>query len=1304
MKKITTLFILIMNVFLAIAQQQGNVLLKWTNKKQYTYGKKSYVIPQFDAENFQFDAYSKTVNFSLTIKLNNPAGDNSLQITNLIFESISESNLSDLSIKNIPTSFNYTFKNKVARDQYFGRLTITPIIKEGNSFKKLVSFTYTISESASRTQLPPNVVNGIENSVLSSGNWYRFYVQKSGVFKLSKTFLSSLGLDTNVDPRKIKIYGNGGRMLPLLNSEDYPMDLSENAIQFVGENDGIFDSQDYILFYAEGMDKWNNDYKSTLNIYADKSYYYVTAQGGEGKRIADMAQPAGAATTTITDFDDFQYHEIDEVNVERLGRIWFGESFSVNNIQEFKFKFPNLVSSLPITVQTHVAAVTSATNNFKIEADAQLIGTISMVPGANAEVLILERTLSNSVNATSDDITVKITYDNGGVPNSKGYLDYINIKAKRNLKGYGKQFPFQFNQASSLIGIGEYQITNASSISQVWDVTDIYNVTKAESTTQTSLFFKSNLGEIRKYIAVDISDYYSPSKDSKSKVDNQNLKVTIFNNAQGQFQDIDYLIITPKLLNTQAEKLAAFHRNYSSLNVKVVNLETIYPEFSSGKQDIGAIRNFVKYVYSNASSIDKRVKYLNIFGDASFDFKDRIPNNTNLVPIYQALNSYTEGEASFASDDFFGMMDSDEGRLDFGNSPTNGNMNFSYDFGGIDIAVGRMIVSSTQQADEMVNKIIEYHDIKSYGSWRNNYVAISDDPSSPADPFHGADRYLQYYQNRLSDRIWAEKPFINVKKILMDAYQQETSSGGKRYPKAREEIFAAFEKGALVFNYLGHGGEDGLSEERIWEKADGQNLGNRYKYPLFITITCDFSRFDNPYRPTAGEYTYWNPKGGAISMITTIRSIGQGPAQNFNDILSRYLFSYGSNNYTTIAESLRVAKNTYPNSSTNVVFYLGDPALMLALPKPKVVLTKVNNVPITGPIDDLKSLDYVTLTGEVRDENDNPLPNYNGDLSVNIFDKNINRETLRNDNDDAVINDSPLVTAPTLPFVTLGETIFRGNASVTNGNFEFGFVVPRDIRIPIGNGRISFYTKRNQLLFDKTGFNTDIKIGGINTNAVADNTGPRVKLYMNDETFVNGGITNSSPFFLAVLEDENGINTASGIGHDIIGILDGDETKPYIMNDYYQTELNDYTKGRVYFPYRNLAPGLHTITFKAYDVYNNSITAEIQFIVVGDESVTLSNVLNYPNPFVSYTEFWFSHNRPFEPLEVQVQVMTITGKIVWTKNQTVITDGFLSRDIVWDGKDDFGDRIGKGVYVYKLTVKSTLSNKKAEKIEKLVIL
>ena len=1286
MKRIITICLVFLSNFLTSAQEQKNISLNWTDKKELSFGNFFYQVPQFNAQNYEFDVYSKTVSYSLTIPLVNKVNESAIQITNLTFEPILISQLGDIAVKNIPAIFKSSFKCYNARDKYYGKITISPIIKEGNSFKKLISFSYTVHQNTSKLQPSSNNITAIENSVLSTGSWYRFYVQKSGIYKITKSFLQSLGLDTNADPRKIKIYGNGGRMLPLLNSVNYPLDLTENAIQVVGESDGVFDNQDFILFYAEGIDNWNDDYKSSLNIYADKSYYYVTTQGDVGKRIVDMSQPTGSTTTTITTFDDYQFHEIDEVNVEKLGRIWFGESFSIDNEQEFKFKFPNIVSSSPIEIKTHVASVTSTTNNFKIEANTQLVGNISLDPGSSSDALVIERNLNSTATVSSEEVTIKVTFDNGGVPSSKGYLDYINIKAKRNLQAFGKQFRFQFDQASSLLGIGEYQISNASSISQIWDITDRFNVTKTENSTQSAFSFKVNLGEVRKYIAIDNADYYTPLKDSKSKVDNQNLKGTVFNNTQGQWQKIDYLIIAPKFLNTQAEKLAAFHRSYSNLNVKVVNLESIYPEFSSGKQDIGAIRNFIKYVYFNAPA-DQRVKYINLFGDASYDFKDRIANNTNIVPIYQALNSYTESQFSFASDDFFGMMNEDEGRLDYGSTTFNGNTSISFDLGGIDIAVGRMIVSTTQQADEMVNKVIEYHDLKSYGSWRNNYVSIADDSDKPSDAS------LQFKQNNLTDVIVTEKPFINFKKILLDSYEQETSAGGKRYPKAREEIFAAFEKGALVFNYLGHGGEDGLSGERIWEKSDGQNLSNRYKYPLFITITCDFSRFDNPYRPTAGEYTYWNPRGGAISMITTVRSIDQGNAEVFNDRLSEYLFSYNSDDYTSIAEALRLAKNFNSTTASNVVFYLGDPALMLAIPKPRVVLTKVNDMPVTGPIADFQSLAFVKLAGEVLDENNNPLPTYNGELSVTIFDKNVIRTTLNNDSN-----------SPSINFTNLGETIFRGNASVTNGRFEFGFVVPRDIRIPVGNGRISFYSKRNQLLLDKYGQNTEIKIGGINTSAVADNTGPTVKLYMNDETFVNGGITNDSPFFLAKLEDEHGINTASGIGHDIVGILDGDETKPYIMNDYYQTELDDYTKGRVYFPLRNLAVGLHTITFKAWDVYNNPITAEIQFVVVGDESIALEHVLNYPNPFVSYTEFWFSHNRPFEPLDVQVQVMTITGKIVWTKNQTVTTDGFLSREITWDGKDDFGDRIGKGVYIYKLTVKSTLSNKKAEKIEKLVIL
>ena len=562
------------------------------------------------------------------------------------------------------------------------------------------------------------------------------------------------------------------------------------------------------------------------------------------------------------------------------------------------------------------------------------------------------------------------------------------------------------------------------------------------------------------------------------------------------------------------------------------------------------------------------------------------------------------------------------------------------------------------------------------------------------------DATLQVGLNNLADVLTGQKPFVNVKKIHSDAYLQQVAAGGERYPEAKKDFLDALALGGLVFNYFGHGNEEALARERLFEKLDAQNLTNRYRYPLFITITCEFTRFDDPNRFTGGEYMYWNKAGGAISLIATTRQIGVTTGLVMNNILSEKLYAYGSNDYPTIAEALRLTKIETGSDNRRVVFYIGDPALKLAIPKPKVVLTKVNDISVGQPLPVLQALSVVKISGEVHDENDVVLSNYTGDLAVQIFDKKINRTTLGN---NGVTNGSGLVT---MDFKTLGETVFRGNASVVNGQFEFSFVMPQDIRIPVGNGKISFYAKRNAPdLENQSGYDKTIQIGGVNVNAVSDTNPPRVKLHMNDEGFVSGGITNCAPVLLAFLEDENGINTASGIGHDIVAILDGDETNPYVLNEYYETENNDYTKGFVRFPFRDLAPGLHTILFKAWDVYNNLVTAEIQFnAICSDEGLKLEKVLNYPNPFVSYTEFWFNHNMPFEPLDVQVQILTISGKLVKTINQQVMTEGFLCREITWDGRDDFGDKIGKGVYVYKLKVKSVTTGKSTEKYEKLVIL
>jgi len=1269
---------LILVPFVALSQIKGDVVIEWRETNEFFFGDNKINIPNFVGNSFNYDSSKKAISYIFNLNISTVSYSNSIQLSNVVYESLDESQLGDLDLTNIPNTPSEFLQMNESRDLKQAFLILSPIIKDATGFKRIQSFSYSISGSNTSNKTAQTYkTNSIINSVLATGDWYQFYIEKSGVYKISKSFLQQLGLNLNgIDPKKIKLYGNGGRMLPLSNETYYPIDLTENAIQIIGESDGVFNNEDYILFYAEGVDTWSEESQTFVNLYDTKSYYYINVQGNDGKRISNMAQPSGTSNLSLTTFDDRQFHEIDLINIGKLGRQWFGEVFDINQDQEFSFNFPNIDTSTPIKLSLNTASNAFTNTSFKVLANGQDVGTMTFSALVQYSGILFNRAAlpTNTTFSGTENTTIKLSYNNNGVPDSKGYLDKIILTAKRKLVGYGKQFHFQYDLSNSSSGIVNYTINNASTIMQVWDVTDIYNVTKVENPNLTSFSFKANLGELRKYIALDASDYYTPLKTNKTKIANQNLKGTIFKNAQGQFQDIDYVIISPAFLANSAEKLANFHRNYSNLNVKVIQLENIYQEFSSGKQDIAAIRNCIKYIYDNASTPEKKLKYINLFGDASYDYKNIISNNTNIVPIYHSLISNTSGEAAFVSDDFFGLMDANEG-------------NIGSFFGGIDIAVGRMINDNTTQADEMVNKVIEYHDVKSYGNWRNNYVMVGDDSDKSSDPS------LQRRQNILADKITSEKPFLNIDKIFLDSYVQEASAGGARYPRARTDLFSAFEKGALVVNYLGHGGEDGLASERLWEKSDGQNLINQYKYPLFITITCDFSRFDNPSRPTAGEYTYWNPKGGAISMLTTTREIGQFSAENFNDVLAKFLFSYGSNQYPSIAESLRLAKNNNPNSSTNVVFYIGDPALMLAIPKPRILLTKVNDVPISQSFDEFKSLAKMKITGEITDENNNLITNYNGELFTAVFDKFITRSTLNNDG-----------FSPAMPFIELGETIFRGNASVTNGKFEFSFIVPRDIRIPVANGKISFYAKKNQFFENHTGFDTTIKVGGINENAVVDNINPRVKLYMNDETFISGGITNESPFFLVNFEDESGINTASGIGHDIVAILDGDVDNPYILNDYYETNLDDFTKGTLRFPFRNLAVGLHTITFKAWDVYNNPITAEIQFVVVGNEAISLTNVLNYPNPFVNYTEFWFSHNRPYEPLEVQVQVITITGKVVWTRNQIITTEGFLSKEITWDGKDDFGNKIGKGVYVYKLTVKSSLTHSKTEKFEKLVIL
>lgn len=1246
--------------------QTKDVQLQWTEQTITISSAESFFVPSFQKEYFNYNSSDKIIRANALI--DNVQG-NQVRIVSQNLQAIDISKYKDINPKNIPTAINPTVRIYTTKGIQSAVVDFNPIIKTAGGYSKVTNIVFEIF--GGRNNQAKDTDFTVQNSVLAQGNWYKFKVNETGVYKLDRNFFAKLGIPNDVDPRTIKVYGYGGDMLPLANSKNLHFDLPEVAIQFQGEQDGTLNDSDYALFYAVGTKGWSEENATHLNLYSNDAYYYVTYGGTVGKRMQTYIEPAGATTVNYTDYIARSYDEKNIENIVQLSRKTFGENFGQSFNKQVVLQTPMLNSAKPAKIGVNVAAISQNQSFFNIALNNQQIGT-QQVNGKSTSVLGGEGYFYHQMNLNSETNNFTISFNNNGVPSARGFIDFVAIDYYKYLAGHNKQFKFNFADAVSQVGVGSFQINSAQGITQVWDVTDRYNATFKPNTANT-INFKMPLGELREYVAVDQNDFYLPTDAPNPKVVNQNLKGTILSGG-----NVDYIIITTNELMSAANRLANLHKTQSNLNVKVVPLDAIYNEFSSGQQDIVAIRNFIRYVYFAGN---QTLKYVNLMGDASTNYFD---TSSSFVPIFHYLYTDLSGSSSqnfndwstFATDDFYVLLDATEGVFSTQN------------YRGLDVSIGRMPVTNVQEANAMISKIEQYVGKDNAGRWKNVYTLLADDVDT------GSDVGLQVAINEMADELVASKPYFNVKKVIADSYQQQVVAGGPRYPKAKEDFLNGINNGSLVASYLGHGSATGLGGERYFEIPDIEKLNNVDKYPLFVIMTCDFTRFDNPSQKSGGEYLYLREKSGAIGIFATTRKIGISNAQTVTKVGAKWLFDYNNTlPNLTMAEALTNTKNEN-FSESGMISFIGDPALKLAMPKPNIVITHVNEEPIENFMGSLRALDRVKLKGQVATESGQIISNFNGNLAVQMFDKNQEKTTLVNDG-----------VGDPMTFTTLGETVFRGNASVSNGVFEIEFVVPKDIKIAVGEGKASFYAvKESNILDDYTGANTTIKIGGVNENAAEDNKPPQIKLFMNDETFISGGITNNSPLFLAHLEDENGMNTASGIGHDMVAILDGDENNPIVMNEFYETEPNNFMKGFVNYPFSNLKEGLHTITFKGWDVYNNLATATLDFVVAADTGLVLDKVLNYPNPFVDYTEFWFQHNRPNETLQAQVQILTVSGKIVKTINQTIVSDGFLSRDIKWDGRDDFGDRIGKGVYIYRLKVKSTVSGQQAEKIEKLVIL
>lgn len=1150
--------------------------------------------------------------------------------------------------------------------------------EETGRYEKLVSFS--LQESL---EYDPHIsyakTGGFSsNSVLATGTWHKVCVARSGIHRLTHADLAALGLNMQgLQKNRISLFGNGGGMLPEANSESRPDDLKELAVYISGSSDGVFGPGDYLLFYGLSPNQWTFNeeegvFHHEVHLYSNENCYFITTDQGTGKRIENQSTVSLPVTHAVNTFQDYAYHQLDQINLIGSGRQWFGEVFDATLSRQFTFPFSDVDTGSPAHVRVSLAARSPISSTFTVRAgDGQMNQSVPPVDLLDY-INFYARSALGGMWFTPDQATqVRVTLSyNRPASTSRGWLDFVAVNVMRHLRFSGTQMAFRNPGVAGPGHVAEYQLNNAGSQVRIWDVTDHFNVMQQETVQSANTqVFRLQADSIRELVAFNGSSYLEARL--AGRVENQNLHA---------MEPADLIIVSPEVFLPQAERLAAFRRENDGLDVHVVTPRQIYNEFSSGVADASAIRNFMKMFYDRAESPADLPRYLLLFGNGTIDNKDQLGFGGNLIPTYQSPASLSPS-TSFMTDDYFGLLADSEGQ----NAA-----------GLLDMGIGRLPVRTPGEAEAVVDKIIRYdtrHEVEeaggntelsvqipSHADWRNMVVFVADDGDFNTHFNHA---------ERLGNIVEELHPYYNLEKIYLDAYQMVNLAGGSRYPQVNRAINDRVNKGALLINYIGHGGVNGLAHQRVVTFEDIETWNNIYNLPVFMTATCEFSSFDqpDPAQLSAGVRILLKPDGGAVALYTTTRLAWSGTNLTLNENFMRNAFRPDEQGeYPRLGDLIRIAKvqsdgNVQPWRLKNFVL-LGDPSMRMGYPEYSVV---TESIP-----DTIRAFDKVTVSGFVADRQGNPASGFDGIIYPTVYDKKNSYQTLAN--------------APgsnKAGFSMRNSMIYRGKARVEGGRFSFSFVVPKDIAYHYGEGKISYYIYDGQT--DGHGFDNGFIIGGTAQDYAPDNTGPVIDLYMNDTTFVSGGTTNENPVLLAFLSDESGINIRGSIGHDIVAFLNDDTSSPIVLNAYFEGDLDSYQQGRVVYPFRRLEEGSHRLTLRAWDVHNNPAVKSIDFIVASSAQAVIMDLMNYPNPFGEGTQFVFSHNLPFSDLDVRIEVFDLQGRLLKSIVSRVQSQGFRSPPIYWDGTSDQGKPIGNGVYIYRMTL-TTPDGSRQVLTDRLVIL
>ncbi len=1151
-------------------------------------------------------------------------------------------------------------------------------------------------------------------ALFETGVWFKIPVSKNAIYALDATYLEELGVNIgSINPKNIQLWGTGGYQLPEANNVPRP-ELTQIPIWVEGEENGSFDANDKVIFYANSPHRTKRDngtFSHSIHPYSDHNYVFLTIADSPGLRLNPVNGNLVNPSRTVSTFTDFIWKDEQLYKAEdriKSGRYWFGRRFesSMNgtSVPIFSDTLAGITTSEPIRIKGQFISRSTRSSTFKVSTGNQEIASLYMPAlscsncsscyncseGTSGQA----RTFTSTFTPGSGDIiNINATYLHNE-SNSTGFFDWLRLEVKRELKAKNNRLFFYSPENGSPSEIVQYRLTGFQSQPIVLDVTN---------STQPKLLSVSASGnnyQLNYYSGEDLS-IVAQSAFSKpapgKRVEAQNLRnITAYP---------DYIIVTSEEFQEYANELAAYRANNDNLTPVVATQEQILNEFSGGVLDPSAIRDYTKFLYDRALQAgEEPPKYLLLFGDATFDYKGVIPNSfKNYVVTYQSSESLHRTR-SYATDDFFGFLDDNEGAMGSGNTDITHLL---------DIGLGRISAQNRSEAAIAVRKIKAYENPANSGNWQNLLSFAADDDL----PNARRNKDLHVLNADVSaDRMNTDEPGLRVKKIYEFAYPEEITGAGRRIPGATNDFINTLNNGTLVMNYSGHGNETVLSDEGLFTIDDIPSLTNKDKLSLLVTATCQFGRYDDIDAQSGAEQLFFAENGGVIGAFTTTRvvytSAGIQASNNFglNVALSQRMVERNTDGTPLrFGDIYRRTKNTAINgtpviSSRNSKKFIliGDPATKFRIPEYEAELTSINGSTQTQQDTTLtiKALDQVTLTGQIKDLAGTPLTSYQGEAVITVLDAKRNVPLPA---DRAWVSEGNC-NLDDCSYEVETDVLFKGKAAISNGEFSSTFIIPKDISSSDSNGRIVLFTNHEGQTAG--GSFTNVRFNGVNEHAINDGKGPELDVFLNDEQFVNGSLVNSSPTLIINLKDPSGINTTgTGVGHEIIATIDTEPQQTFVLNDFYEGSLNDFTQGRIEYPLDQLPEGSYTLKVRAWDVHNNPTEQEVFFEVASSEELTMRNVFNYPNPMNNATRFSFEHNQPGNPLDVSIRIYTLSGKPVQHIEQTLITTSSYA-SISWDGRDRDYDRLGNGTYIYvlRVTTDTPKGRQTKEQIEKLVII